>query len=279
VLYVLLWLLPIAAAALLVLRRRGPAIATGDAPHVASLIAMCALLDLFIMRPPVAARLGGMAGPVVVLVAWIARQIFVWARPRRRVATVALRALQVGFVLVVVAAVWNLGVVAEWHRLRANPPGIERLRANLAAFSQSPPDAGVVSPRLAGMVAYVRACTLPHDRVYASWFVPELYFLAQRGFGGGIVATFSNHWSERRFQERSVAALASESVPIVLIQLKGYDQFVAAYPLMIAYLRQHYRVAGETTFGDAVGGPYRVLVRRDRTVTRIEPTWSLPCLA
>ena len=82
-----------------------------------------------------------------------------------------------------------------------------------------------------GLVHSRRYRTIPRDRILAQWFVPELYFFAQRGFAAGMVATFGGHWSEPRFQARSVQALASESVPIVIKRF-GEQTIVDVYILI-----------------------------------------------
>ena len=72
----------------------------------------------------------------------------------------------------------------------------------LRAMSASPPDTGLAPGRLAEMATYVRACTKPDDRVFTSWYVPELYYFAQRGFAGGMAVTF-NARSSRNSRIRS----------------------------------------------------------------------------
>ena len=46
-----------------------------ETAQVLSLIVTCVLLNLFILRDPVYARVGGMAGPVAVLCAWMAKRV------------------------------------------------------------------------------------------------------------------------------------------------------------------------------------------------------------
>ena len=109
----------------------------------------------------------------------------------------------------------------------------------------------------------------------AQWFVPELYFFAQRGFAAGMVATFGGHWSEPRFQARSVQALASESVPIII---KRFGEETIVDASLTRYIVEHYRVAGRTNFRSPNGeGDYVVLVRNDRPPTRTDSLTALPC--
>jgi len=124
----------------------------------------------------------------------------------------------------------------------------------------------------------VRECTAPTDRLFATWFVPDLYFYSQRGFAGRIVALFGGHWSEERFQRRSVDALASQSVPIVITRT-GDERFREDYPQIDEYIRAHYVRAGVSDFGDADIGPdgYSVWVHSDRRATETYPGTTFPC--
>jgi hypothetical protein len=127
------------------------------------------------------------------------------------------------------------------------------------------------------MVRYLRECTNPKDKVLARWFVPALHFFAQRGFAAGMVVTFGGHWSEPRFETRSLQALEAESVPII-IALAGDERVRDEYPLLTAYIDQHYKVAGRTNFDSPdPAGDYLVLVRADRPPVRMDALTGLPC--
>jgi hypothetical protein len=114
-----------------------------------------------------------------------------------------------------------------------------------------------------------------NDRVFGAWFVPELYYFAQRGFVGSV-ATFDRHWSEPRFQERIINAFVSHSVPVVLTETSRHGEFVENYSLLGRYLDEHFRVAGTTDFGNP-GGNYTVLVDKNRSPTRTHPATGMPC--
>jgi len=49
--------------------------------------------------------------------------------------------------------------------------------------------------------------------------------------------------------------------------------------MLDAYVREHYRLAGETGFGDQAAGPlaYRVFVRADRAPAGTHEPSSMPC--
>jgi hypothetical protein len=245
---------------------------------------MCLLLDVFILRP-VEVRGGGMAGPVAVLCSWIA------GRLRKVTASgVALGSnpwrlhphwwVRVAAVLVLAVAVWSESVAADWED-RVQPAFTRSAQSLnfLRAMSASPPDTGLAPGRLTEMATYVRACTKPDDRVFTSWYVPELFYFAQRGFAGGMVVTFNGHWSEARFQHQVIDRLMSQSVPLVIVEVGKRPNFAASYDLLWDHFKAHYQDAGETDFGNPYSNGYQVLVRKDRPSVGTYPKWSLPCFA
>ena len=94
-----------------------------------------------------------------------------------------------------------------------------------------------------------------------------------------MVVVFGHHWSEPRFQERIVRALAAQRPPIVLIDTPNYGEFRDVYPLVDHYFSAHYRSGGTSNFGDAdqPADAYRVRVPIDRAPVSTDPTFGLPC--
>jgi hypothetical protein len=242
---------------------------------IASTIVLCVLTDLFILRDPLAARIGGIAGPAAVLGAWLIARL-----PRRGWMGLTSR-LAAAVVLVVLLG--SLSVIGNWsHTIAPVLRSPSTLGWQVPVLAAMPPTEDALPRRRdAQVIAYVHECTQPSERVFASWFFPELYWFAQRGFAGGMVVTFGGHWSEPRFQERAVRAFAAQQVPIVLLDNARYPEFQQSYPSLDGYLAAHYRDAGASNFGDAAVPPdaYRVLVSRDRAPVRIDPAWGLPCFA
>jgi hypothetical protein len=276
------------AAGLVLLRPAAFGIAVGHAERarLLGLIALSVLLNALVLRDPVLARVGGMIAPAAVLFVWIAvraGRLGASAEPSgsaRRVASIAwgVRALTC---LVLVMVMGSISVSAEWEqRLTRHLARPAHLRDRIASLRSSPSTLRELpSPHLREMIAYVRDCTRPDDRLYMPMFVPEVYFFAQRAFGAGMVVTFGNHWAEDRFQQRTINALTAQSVPIVILDGHNLEPFARTFAVLDRYLRDHYRLAGETGFGDSEVGPrgYRVLVRNDRLPTSTHPVWSLPC--
>jgi hypothetical protein len=281
----LLLILPLMATVMAARMSRGTPTVQQERARVLSLATMCLLLDVFILQP-VQVRGGGMAGPVAVLGSWVAGRP--WATSQLPLALTSrswwLRRdwwPRAAVALVLAITVWSESVVARWD-VRVWPAFTsERSQtlSGLRALSASPPLADVAPGRVGEIAIYVRQCTTSADRVFTSWYVPHLYFFAQRGFAGAMAATFGSHWSETRFQRRIVDRLSSQSVPLVLLELEGRSRFVASYPLVWRYFTDRYHVAGETDFGNPYASGYQVLVLKDRPPVRTYQKWSLPCFA
>ena len=268
-LYFLLWGLPMAGA--IAAWAGASEDARSDRARILGVATMCLALDVFVLRDPVGARVGGIAGPATILGASIA--IGAW-RGRRLAA-------RTGVVIAVAVTVWAVAVVADWNtHLNTRRSWARRLSDNARLISTSPTALhNLPNPELRGVVAYLRECTGPEDRVYASWFVPELYFYAQRGFAAGMPVTFGGHWSAPRFVNRMVAIFAAQSVPIVIIDRRSYKEFQDYYRAFDVYLQAHYHAGDgrDSSTWDAGSGPYRVLVRNDRPSTGTHAASSMAC--
>jgi hypothetical protein len=265
--YYLLFALP--ALGVIALLPPGTAGGAPQSARILSLAVMCLALDVFILRDPVYARLGGMAGPAAVMAAWVSSRVW---KTRNVVARVLL-------VPALAATVWAVSATADWQtELRSDRMSWERVRSHYLAYATTAGETVPTGPWL-GMVRYLRECTNPDDRVYASWFVPELYFYAQRGFAAGVSVTFGGHWSEPRYQERMVGILSAQQAPILLVQAGSYDDFQNTFRAFNDYLQKRYQVAGETSFGDsgAPAGAYLVLTDRSRVPSGTHTESSMPC--
>ena len=273
-LYYLFRGLPLLAMGVLVasLRARG-VVTRADAARLTGLVTMVVLLNLFIMRDPVSARFGGIAGPLAVLAAWLAGCA---TRPRSAPARVSLTAV---VTVTLAATVWAVSVSADWQRrLLWDYAEWEHLTSSIGSLSASPPPVEMLEGKqFMELIRYLRECTSTHDRILATWFVPELYFFAQRGFAGGIVAMFGEHWTEPRFEARTLALMESQRALMVISRAGDLD-YRHSYPELARYLDAHYRDAGTSDFGvpSEIRG-YTILVRRDRQVSYVHQSSSLPC--
>jgi hypothetical protein len=125
------------------------------------------------------------------------------------------------------------------------------------------------------LTRYVRECTDPEDRLLATWFAPRVYFYAERRFAAGLAFFQPGFFSSPPEEERALARLRAQHVPLVLVDVERYESFVDNHPQLSAYLADRYALAGEVAAAD--GGVLRVLADRSAVPVRNIPPWSLPC--
>ena len=264
----------------------------GQEPEVArvlSLAAMCLLVDSFILRAPLAARIGAVAPPIAILGSWAVanarlRNQACHAAPSivglGKASSLSLRLQQGGktvVIAVVAVAILGFSVLSVVKKFQG---GWSRIEERVTALAVSPPAETLLpNGRDSGLVRYVRNCSAPADRVLVTWFMPHLYSYSGRGFAGGMVVFFGRHWSDDRFQRRTVNRLREQSVPIVIIELASYERFQKDYALVDDYIQAHYRIAGESDFDnpDVTQGAYQVMVRTGLTPTGVDDSSQLPC--
>jgi hypothetical protein len=274
-LYYMFRLLPLIAVAVLAAGLVGGTLPSrAMVARVASLVTFCLLLNLFIMREPVTARFGAMAGPAAVLSLWLSLQAWQVGVGGRRLAARAMT------VLLATVTVWAISVSSSWRELlTARLLDPSHLTTTLARMASSPPsDELLPTGRRAGLVRYLRECTEPTDRVLVAWFAPEVYFFAQRPFAAHMVVFFGQHWSEPRFADVSARDLSTQGAAIV-VSRTGDQSFGETYSTLARVLEERYELAGTTSFGDPEmpEDGYTVLVPRGRPAIRKDGEFHLPC--
>ena len=243
-----------------------------------SLPTLCLLVDAFILRDPVGARIGAVAPALALLGTWTVVQVLSSLAVQLGSAAnhVALKSLRCLFV-----SCLGLGVfLAVSDRVTLSPITPTSLRGTVLRLAAFPPSEDLL-PRggQAGLIRYARACTRPQDRLLATWFSPQLFTMAGRGFAGGMVVFFGGHWSAMQYQQRIVDKLTQQSVPLVFPEKATSDDFREDFQLVYDYLQRNYRLAAESSLGDPEMSDdgYQVLARLGLPVVgRYEP-WNLPC--
>jgi len=274
-LYYLLHLLPLAAIGVLLFNASSPNPMSRVAmARLSSLISLCTALNVFILRNPVGARIGGIAGPATILTLWLIHQTCsiqpgMWRRIARAGAVVAL-----------LLTVWSVAASADWQsRLTLAVVSPPHVASSVGALASSPPNPEIIGGgEFTNLVGYVRECTRPDDRILLTWFAPEVYFFAQRGFAAGLATLTGGHWSDARFQERSIELLTAH--PAALVIHRGDDRdFANGYPRLSEYLHAHYHEIARTDFSgrSSPDGSYLVVAHNDRVSTATHGPTSLPC--
>ena len=140
----------------------------------------------------------------------------------------------------------------------------------LRNFAISPPLDGRATSEFHGVASYVHNCTLPSDRVFVTFYAPEIYVLSNRQFAGDQWAYFDVFRNEVRDQQHVIELVERQSVPLVLLIDERYRFFEQHWELVANHFAMHYTEIGTV---DGV----TVLARLDRPRFRsIGPT-ALPC--
>lgn len=233
---------------------------------------MCTCVSAFVLRDPIGARVGAAVPLAVILAAAIlgqswrhreVRQSQGWGMwPERWLAA-------------------GLLIAALLPRLAEAP--LSRARYITAQLAGSPAvqDYFPEGREFGGLVRYIRRCTAPDSRLLITWFAPQIFFFAERGFAAGMAVFLPPHWSSARDQGRAIEQMQSQRVPLVIVEEATERTLLSTFPLIASYIDATFRVAGETNAGEfQVGGHgYRVLIRRDAGNTPIDPASGFPCFA
>jgi hypothetical protein len=124
------------------------------------------------------------------------------------------------------------------------------------------------------LASYIRSCTKPTDRFFVPWFAADLYFFSGRAFAAGLPVVFGNHWTELRYQRRSLQLFETQSVPIILTE---DDQLGQSLPFIWDFIVAHYVMVRRTAIGPSP--EVEIWVRRGLPVTRLYGPLALPCFA
>jgi hypothetical protein len=249
-----------------------PSVTFASAKILATVV-LCGCVCLFVLRNPINARLGAAAPLAAVLAAWIVGQ---W--PWRPAIPGRALALLVGTLTVLAAAASpRFGTRSVGTPLRI----AERLQVIAGELRSSPPRPSYFPQgALDGLPRYLRECTTPEARVLLTWFAPEVFFFAERGFAGGMAVFLGTHWSSDGDQHRTIEQLEAQAAPLAIIQTSSEAEFRATFSHVASYIDVNYRVAGVTNFGDprVDEDGYRIAIRRTLDNIGTEPRWGLPCL-
>ena len=280
-LYYVTLALPIVAIAMLIgTRAKGQPTTerAADWPIVGMLIVLSVIVGQSLVREAPEVRLPDVAAPLAVLGAWVAG---VWTGGNGRYARARIAAtLAVGIV-----TLWGAAALGEARDrvvttgVLAGPTGVkERLDTVNAQLTAKPPidgwhDTGSIGLRT--LATWVRACTVPSDRLLVVGWASDLFFYAERPFAGGQVYLYPNWHASVADQHLTVERLTRQRVPIAIAPVEGQPATRKAFPIVQQYVDEHYRPVVRGTFGSAL--EYDVLVRRDIPPVGHYQPLDLPC--
>lgn len=253
-----------------------------EAVAVTALVVLAVAYRLVILRYPLRARLPDAAAVAAMGAAWASHLWLatVW-RVRLARPTLALALAAAGLCVGVagVASTWSVVNLSDrWAQagLDRGPRGViinlrDLLRdANRGSWRPYWP-ADDEPP----VIDYLIRCTKGTDRLLVTWFAPEYYVFSKRGFAAGHALFLPSSFATERDQALMLDRLATESVPVVLINETEHEAFARAFPAVAAYVASRYTVGPRFHHnGDTVIG---VAFRNDVTPPRTPDAAPWPC--
>ena len=274
--YYVTLLLPILGVGLLLTLLARGQIERREAAVAGMAIALTLITVQTLVRGSPDSRLGDVASATFVVAAWVTARSL--SRPAGH--TGAGRASRVLLLLFWILTTWSVGADAQWiaslnaSRIHTGPAGIwwrmgvvtERLRARPIDYW------AVDDPGIPGLMRYVYECTAPTDRLFVTWFAPQIFFYAERAFAGGQVYLTANWHASPADQELTIERLDRQRVPIVLE--RADREYEVRFPAVYKYVQSRY--ANAPMSAEGMKG-FRVLVDRNITPTRTYEPLGLPC--
>ena len=242
--------------------------------HEAQALALAVLslaLALGFIRHPFQARLPDVAGTMPLIAVVIA------AAMRHRGGRLRLgAAVLLGVALLAVVVEGNV-----WNRLYATGvisaprTAVSRVETQWAALHTWPWERFWPQGPLAPSVRYLHQCTAPDDRILVTWFAPEIFTFADRGFAAGHAFFTRTHFVSPDYQAAMLERLSRQRVPVALINLEQRSWFSTRFSGIDAYLNEVYAVAG--TYRNYDGADIAVAVRRDLKPSGVFVPTGWPC--
>ena len=253
-------------------------VARPEAAVVAAAAILCGIISHTLVRDYPSERLADVAAPTFVLAAWLARRI---ADPDRSL--VLGRLTRTGIVSLVLVTFWSVWTVGESGSRLARagvldgPTGVwEQLVVVNRRLLQRPID-GWAPPGSTGRQAltrYVMDCTEPSDQILVTWYAPDVFFHAERGFAGGQAFLHEGWHASFADQRLTLERMQRQSVPIILS--RPGDLSRSRFPLIYDYVQSSYRIAAKSSFGEEAGS-FLVFVDARLAPVAEHRGYGLPC--
>ena len=237
---------------------------------------LCVIIVQTLVRGSPDSRLADVAGPISVVAAWVTAR----ARPAGESRPIRRRACGAIILTFWVVTLWSVGTAAglgetlETSQILTGPSGVwQRLGVVTERLRARPIDnVARNAPGTPGLERYVFECTARTDRVFVTWFAPQLFFHAERLFAGGQVYLTAGWHASPADQELTIERLERQRVPIVLEQMDaGFETY---FPTVANHVHKRYV---EVPMQSAAMEGYRVLVDPRLTPTGTYEPLGLPC--
>lgn len=205
-------------------------------------IVMQLIMNLTMMRDPVETRLRDVFMPAAVLTAYLAG--YAWRAAARLTMVRGWRTVVAATLVLIVTAAGSVGEASVRLARTGAPAGVEGVRQRLRTLRRtlSRPDhrTGPLAPEYRPLVAYIKQCTQAEARLLTLTFAPELFFYTGRGFAGGHVSLSPGYFSRDKDATLMLRRLASEDVPLIILDSQTQAEMLDGYPRIGAYVRARY---------------------------------------
>jgi hypothetical protein len=244
-----------------------------------TLVVVAAALSIItyqtLVRASPDSRLGDIVALTAILLGWLIWEMWsVTAWPRY-----ALRAMATVLLVLTIASAFSFGrVITRLGDVGVNGPtnfvrrllGVGTLYGGRPLDLYAPPGA----TGLAGLSRWLNECTAEGDRLSIIGFEPQVFFLAERGFAGGL-AFYDLGWnSSDRDQALTIDRWSRQRVPVILAMDIEWGSFSRDYPALRAWIDERYEVVEQSTFG----GNKRLTVLTHRSLPSLrQSSAGLPC--
>jgi hypothetical protein len=255
---------------------------------IAVVIFLAVVLEAGFLRSPLEARLADPSVPLLILCAWLPAALFATLRsglslrPAGRTAAAWVTLLAGTALLLVMAVAVTRGGVGRLQKTRLDRgprPAVRQAEDMWRNIGRAFPvrlDEDSRADGLTTLAVYLRECTAPTDRVFMQHYAPQVVALSERGFAGGHADLRPGFFETEQIQRLTVDRLRRQSVPMVLLGPgQDFGGFREAFPIVVRYFDEEYRVAGERTFDERF--PMRLLIRRDAMPVRFFEPIGWPC--
>jgi len=280
-LFYVFYALPVLAAIVAWRRRTAGALTVEAAPAIGALIVLALAANAGLIRGNLAVWLPDAIVPAVLLLAFLLP--LAWRAMAAGRQQVVVRAAVVVLMAITTVATAEAGDFLEQldrTDVKLGPAGFgARLDALAAAMRVRHQELGSgpsgVAQGLSPFFRYVQRCTAADDRIFMSWFYPDVFVAAGRGFAGGHVFLMEPFYTSAAEQARTLGRLQHESVPFMLIFRDRESNFRRHYPVLAAFLDERYVRMADVPVVESKG--VGVFVEKGRSVRHVDAETQWPC--
>jgi hypothetical protein len=244
---------------------------------IASLAVLALILDRFFLRNNLGARFGDLGAPVAILAAWVPARFHSSVFWRRGLVWVMTTIVLVPTLM----AIETTGSVVRELDTSGFADSFGKIGRRLVTVTRDlralPPTAGAQLDQEPNVAEYLRLCTAPSDRVLVVADAPEILAMAGRPFAGGQPTFRPGFYTLESDQQRTLAQLRRESVPVVILDDEGVysSHFVPQFRRVHDYVMAEYDRAG--VLPAPAGPPVQVFAERGRPASGHYRMTGLPC--